>query len=199
MKKLLGVVIILAVAILMTLTVPDKKAHKEAMMKAIKEYVDEEAASMGIGDNGLARAGKNVVTKAIETILTSKPKETNYLLFNTTHIQMKEKDQLLSVGLFGQVITFNKDMLRKALEEAAEEKAEAKAEKKRLKAEAKAEKKRLKEEAKAEKKRLKEEAKAEKKRQREQEKAQRKAANEQRKAEKKRQRELEKQQKDSND
>ena len=32
MKKLLGVVIILAVAILMTLTVPDKKAHKEAMM-----------------------------------------------------------------------------------------------------------------------------------------------------------------------
>ena len=41
MKKLIGVVIILGVAILMTLTVPDKKAHKEAMMKAIKEYVDE--------------------------------------------------------------------------------------------------------------------------------------------------------------
>ena len=195
MKKLLGIVIILAVAILMTLTVPDKKAHKEAMMKAIKEYVDEEAASMGIGDNGLARAGKNVVTKAIETILTSKLKETNYLLFNTTHIQMKEKDQFLSVGLFGQVITFNKDMLRKALEEAAEEKAEAKAEKKRIKEEAKAEKKRLKEEAKAEKKRQREQEKA----QRKAEKEQRKAEKEQRKAEKKRQRELEKQQKDSND
>ena len=177
MKKLIGVVIILGVAILMTLTVPDKKAHKEAMMKAIKEYVDEEAANMGIGDNGLARAGKNVVTKAIETVLSSKLKESNYLLFNTIHIQMKEKDQLLSVGLFGQVITFNKDMLRKALEEAAEEKAEAKAEKKRLK----------------------EEAKAEKKRQREQEKAQRKAEKEQRKAEKKRQRELEKQQKENKD
>ena len=193
MKKLLGVVIILAVAILMTLTVPDKKAHKEAMMKAIKEYVDEEAASMGIGDNGLARAGKNVVTKAIETVLSSKLKETNYLLFNTTHIQMKEKDQLLSVGLFGQVITFNKDMLRKALEEAAEEKAEAKAEKKREKAEAKAEKKRLKEEAKAEKKRQRELEKA----QRKAEKEQRKAEKAQRKAEEKRQRELEKQQKDS--
>ena len=177
----------------MTLTVPDKKAHKEAMMKAIKEYVDEEAASMGIGDNGLARAGKNVVTKAIETVLSSKLKETNYLLFNTTHIQMKEKDQLLSVGLFGQVITFNKDMLRKALEEAAEEKAEAKAEKKREKAEAKAEKKRLKEEAKAEKKRQREQEKA----QRKAEKEQRKAEKAQRKAEEKRQRELEKQQKDS--
>ena len=37
MKKLLVLTIVLAVAILMTLTVPDKKAHKEAMMKAIKE------------------------------------------------------------------------------------------------------------------------------------------------------------------
>jgi hypothetical protein len=121
-------------------------------MKAIKEYVDEEAASMGIGDNGLARAGKNVVTKAIETILTSKLKETNYLLFNTTHIQMKEKDQPLSVGLFGQVITFNKEMLREAIENAAVAKKEAKAEKKELKAKAKAEKKRLREERRKQKK-----------------------------------------------
>ena len=66
MKKLLGVVIILAVAILMTLTVPDKKAHKEAMMNAVKEYVDEEAEERGIADNGITRFGKNVVNKAIE-------------------------------------------------------------------------------------------------------------------------------------
>ena len=43
MKKLMVVVVILLVAVLMTQTVPDKEAHKEAMMKAIKEYVDEEA------------------------------------------------------------------------------------------------------------------------------------------------------------
>ena len=43
MKKLLTLVLIVGVAILMTLTCPDKKAHKEAMMKAVKELVDEEA------------------------------------------------------------------------------------------------------------------------------------------------------------
>ena len=195
MKKLLVAVIIIGIAILMALTVPDKKAHKEAMMKAVKEYVDEEAEERGIADNGITRFGKNVVNKAIEGTLGTMLKVNNYYLFNTTHVKFKGKDQLLSIGMFGQVITFNKDMLRKALEEAAEEKAEAKAEKKRLKEEAKAEKKRLKEEAKAEKKRQREQEKA----QRKAEKEQRKAEKEQRKAEKKRQRELEKQQKDSND
>ena len=35
MKKLLSVLILLMVAILMTLTRPDKERHKEAMLKAI--------------------------------------------------------------------------------------------------------------------------------------------------------------------
>ena len=43
MKKLLFLVLIVGVAIIMSLTKPDKKAHKEAMMKAIAEYVDDEA------------------------------------------------------------------------------------------------------------------------------------------------------------
>ena len=183
MKKLIGLVIIVGVAILMSVTVPDKKAHKLAMMKVIKEYVDEEAANKGIADNGITRLGKNLVTKTIEEVLSNKMIVTNYFLFNTTHIEMKEKNQLLSVGMFGHVFTFDKEMLRDALEESALLKEEAKAEKKRLKEEAKEEKKRLKEEAKAEKKRQKEEAKAEKKRLKEEAKAEK----ERLKAEKKRQ------------
>ena len=79
-------------------------------------------------------------------------KVNNYYLFNTTHVKFKGKDQLLSIGMFGQVITFNKEMLREAIENAAVAKKEAKAEKKELKAKAKAEKKRLKEERKKQKK-----------------------------------------------
>ena len=181
MKKLIGIVIILGIAILMALTVPDKKAHKLAMMKAIKEYVDEEAANKGIADNGITRIGKKLVTKTIEEVLSKKMIVKNYFLFNTTHIEKKDKNQFLSLGMFGHVFTFDKEMLRDALEEAALEKEESKLEKKRLKKEAKAEKKRLKEEAKAEKKRLKEEAKAEKERLKEEKKRQKAAA----KAEKK--------------
>ena len=186
MKKLIGVVIVLFIAILMALTVPDMDAHKKAMMKAITEYVDEEAANKGIPDNPLTRFAKKTVTKAIEHVLSSKLEESNYLIFNTTHIEMEdETNKLLSLGMFGHVFTFNKDMLREALEKMDEEKAEAKAAKKREKAEAKAKKKREKEEAKAKKKREKEEAKAEKKR----EKAEKKREKEEAKAEKKREKE----------
>ena len=71
MKKLLSVVIVLLVAILMALTVPDKQAHKEAMMKAVDEYVSEEAQSH-FGDNVLTNLGKNVAVKTIELALNSK-------------------------------------------------------------------------------------------------------------------------------
>ena len=186
MKKLIGVVIVLFIAILMALTVPDMDAHKKAMMKAITEYVDEEAANKGIPDNPVTRFAKKTVTKAIEHVLSSKLEESNYLIFNTTHIEMEdETNKLLSLGMFGHVFTFNKDMLREALEKMDEEKAEAKAAKKREKAEAKAKKKREKAEAKAKKKREKEEAKAEKKR----EKAEKKREKEEAKAEKKREKE----------
>ncbi|MBR6201927.1 MAG: DUF4359 domain-containing protein [Bacteroidaceae bacterium] len=171
MKKLIGLVIVVVIAFVMAMTVPDKKAHKSAMMKAVKEYVDEEAANRGFADNGLTRVGKNLVVKTIEEVLSNKLRVTNYFLFNTTHIEMKEKDKLLSVGMFGHVFTFDKEMLRDALEGSALEKEEAKLEEKRLKEEIKAEKKRLKEEAKAERKRQKEAAKAEKKRLKEEAKA----------------------------
>ena len=118
MKKfLLSLIVILLVAVLMTQTVPDKRAHKEAMMKAVKELVDEEAENRGFKDNGLTRIGKSIVNKTIETALGSKLKVDNYYLFNTTHVRMKGENKLLSVGMFGHVFTFDKKMLREALEE----------------------------------------------------------------------------------
>ena len=194
MKKLICLVIVLAIAILMALTVPEKKEHKQAMMKAISEYVDEEATNKGIADNGITRVGKKMVVKVIESVLSSKLEETNYVLFNTTHIKMEDKDKMLSVGMFGHVFTFNKDMLRDALDEAALEKAEKKREKK----EAKAELKRLKEEAKAEKRRLKEKAKMERKELREKTKMERKQQRELKKQQRKAEKEMKKQLKDAN-
>ena len=118
MKKLLTIVIILLIAVLMTQTVPSKKAHKEAMMKAIKEYVDEKAEEKGFGANVLTNIGKNVVNKGIEVLLNAKLKVHNYYLWNTTTVRLDGKDQLLSVGVLGQVLTFDKDMLKERIEKA---------------------------------------------------------------------------------
>lgn len=116
MKKFFAIVIILLIAILMTQTVPDKKAHKAAMMKAIKEYVDEEAENRGLTDKLLTRFGENVVNNTIEIIVDSKIKVHNYYLFNTTTMHVNGEDQLSSVGILGHVFTFDKDMLRERLQ-----------------------------------------------------------------------------------
>lgn len=164
MKKLLAVVIVLLVAVLMTQTVPDKKAHKEAMMKAVSEFVDDEASEQGFGDNVLTKIGKGVVVKTIELALNTKLRVKNYYLFNTTYVRLKGKDQILSAGVLGYVITFDKEMLKEKLqealnssEEAANEKAEAKESAKELKQLQKEQEKREKQLAKEKKRREKEE------------------------------------------
>ena len=165
MKKLLVVIIVLLVAILMALTVPDKQKHKDAMMAAVNEFVEEEAVDK-LGDNILAKLGKGVVVKTVETALNSKLKVDNYYLFNTTHVRLKGEDQILSLGMFGHVFTFDKQMLRDKLneamnakEEAASEKEAAKESAKELKRLQKEQKKREKELAKEQKKREEEAAK----------------------------------------
>lgn len=124
MKKILIGILVLAALILMVSTVPDKKAHKDAMMKAVKEYVDEEAAKRGFGDNVLSNLGKGIVNKTVEVALNSKLHVNNYLIFNTTHVKLDGKKKTLSLGLLGHVFTFDKKMLRDALEASAQEKQE---------------------------------------------------------------------------
>ncbi len=170
MKKLLALVAVLLLAVIMILTVPDKAAHKEAMMNAVAEYVDEEVDDRGIGDNILGRISKGVITKTVETALNMKLKMNNYYLWNTTYVRLKGKDQLLSVGLFGHVFTFDKKMLREKLQEAMSESEEEISEKAQAKQSAK-ELRRLKREQRRRERQLRRE---ERKREREAKKAERK-------------------------
>ena len=116
MKKLLFLILIVGVVILMALTKPDKKAHKEAMMKAIAEYVDVTAEDSGLGSNVLTDLGKGLVRSTISLAMDLKLKLDDYFVANATHIRLNGEDKMLSLGLFGKVITFDKEMLRDALE-----------------------------------------------------------------------------------
>ena len=153
MKKLIIFAIVLLVAILMVLTRPSKAAHKEAMMEAVKEFVSDEADSLGLGDNILTDLGKGIVNKTIEKALNMKLEMHDYLIFNTTYVKLKGEEQMLSLGLFGHVFTFDAEMLHQKLEEAANEKKAVKQAEKELKELEKERKKREKELAK-ERKRL---------------------------------------------
>ncbi len=117
MKKLLSIIIVLLIAVLMVLTTPDKKAHKAAMMEAIQEYVEEEAESR-LGKNVLADLSSVLANNSIKALLNYKLKLHDYYLFTTTTMRMDGKDQLMSVGLFRHVFTFDKEMLKERLQKA---------------------------------------------------------------------------------
>lgn len=163
MKKFLIYAIVLIAVIAMAKTVPDKKAHKKAMMEAVKAYVDEEASERGMGDNILTDLGKGIVNKTIEVALNSKLEVDNYLIFNTTHVELDDETQVLSLGVLGHVFTFDKQMLRDALEASAKEKAEKKSERKAAKEAAKEARKLEKQQRKEEKRREKQAQKERKK------------------------------------
>ena len=97
-------------------------------MEAIKEFVEEEAENK-FGDNVLSDLGQSVVVKTIELALNSKLKMHDYLVLNTTYVRMDGEEQLLSLGMFGHVFTFDKQMLREKLEESLKAKEEAASEK----------------------------------------------------------------------
>lgn len=168
MKKLLVIAIILLVAVLLVLTRPEKSVHKAAMMKAVKEFVDEEAGNRGFGDNVLTDLGKGIVNKTIETALNSKLQMNDYYLFNTTSVRLQGEDQLLSFGILGYVFTFDKKMLREKLEESMHAKQEATSEREAAKENAKELKKLEKEKRKHEKALEKERKRQEKEAQKEQ-------------------------------
>lgn len=162
MKKLLVTIIVLLVAVLMVLTAPDEQKHKDAMMASVKEFVDQEAQDRGFKENVLTKLGKSAVNQAAKTALNAKLKFNNYYLFNTTHVRLDGENQLLSFGIFGQVITFDKEMLKEKLEEATRTKEVEKVQKEAAKDEAKALKKQLKEERKRQKQLEKEQKRLEK-------------------------------------
>ena len=183
MKKLLIVAIVLLIAVLMAMTVPDKQEHKEAMMKAVTEFVEEEAAEK-YGDNVLTNIGKGVVLKTVEVALNSKLREGRHVLWNTTYVHLKGEDQLLSVGLLGHVFTFDKEMLREKLEEAMKAKEEALTEKEAAKMSARELKKLEREQKKREKELRKEQKKREKELRKEQKRREKEALKAQKQKEK---------------
>ena len=117
MKKIIVLLTIVGLCVVMLLTKPDKEAHKEAMMKAVEEFVDESAEKEGFGTDFLSELGRGLLCSIAEKAIDMKLRVNDYYLFNTTHVHMNGKDKVLSVGVLGHVFTFDKDKLRETLEE----------------------------------------------------------------------------------
>ena len=130
MKKLLVVIIILAVAILMTQTLPDKKAHKEALADTFAEYASykiDENKDNGLSDvlnEGLKALRKVGGDKVVEATLSQFLEVDNYYVLSIGRLKQGGEKKLISIGLFGHVFTPTSSMIDNALKGQKDQKEE---------------------------------------------------------------------------
>ena len=119
MKKLLiAVAIILAVLVSAVVTCPDKRAHKEAMMAAINEKIDEELKTDDEEMQGLSVFFGSLGSGIAGIVVDNRLVVNNHFLWSTGKIRDFDGNyQVASVGVFGHVFTFDKEDLDKAIEE----------------------------------------------------------------------------------
>lgn len=119
MKKLLSLLLIIVIAAAAFITNPAKSRHKEVMHEAVAEasaeYMENHTSGTigGIFGGLLSGLTSNVLNAAIDTQLNYH----NYYLFSTCTMRVEGEQKLVSLGLFNQIITMDKDDVLEALGE----------------------------------------------------------------------------------
>ena len=120
MKKIIiPILAILVLLVAAVVTCPDKRAHKEAMMAAINEKIDEELKTDDEDVQGLSVFFGSLGSGIAGIVVDNRLVVNNHFLWSTGKIRDFDGNyQTASVGVFGHVFTFDKEDLDKAIEEA---------------------------------------------------------------------------------
>ena len=86
----------------MILTNPPLEDHKAAVKNKYIELVDKEVDDTEFG-KGLKMLSKGLGGLLIEGILDSRVSRSNYILFSLTQFQRVDKQEVVGVGVFGNV------------------------------------------------------------------------------------------------
>lgn len=120
MKKILTLLLAVAILAAAFLTNPPKSRHREVMHEAIQqaaaEYVDRHAGSSALGgflSGFLSGLASTAISAAIDTQLHYH----NFYLFSTCTMKMDGEQKLVSLGLFNHIITMDKDDVLEAIGE----------------------------------------------------------------------------------
>lgn len=110
-KKLISIIIFIAVILVAIVTCPNKQAHKDAvaekMNSAIKAILLNDSTNNSKGDleRGFAALGTLIAQKVFEATIESNLQVNNYFIFSTSSLESGEEKNTLSVGFFGHVFT----------------------------------------------------------------------------------------------
>lgn len=122
MKKLILLILIVGAAVGAAFTCPDKAAHKKALLRTANVYVndkvDDAVGTKGIGGaigKGLKAVKQVVGAPAASLIINQYLEVEDYYLFSLGKINKGGESKVVSLGIFGQVITPTTDMIDKAM------------------------------------------------------------------------------------
>lgn len=116
MKKIITLIILVALLGAMTVTCPSRDHHKDAVMDVVNSYVDNKVSGLVKNDKfGLAKIGTFFGSKLLDAALDSQLKYSNYFIFSKSELHFNGKTSTVGIGILNHVFTLNEEDIDEAL------------------------------------------------------------------------------------
>lgn len=118
-KALIAIFTVLILGAVAVVTCPDKQAHKDAIMAVVNEKINEDLKTNNAEYQGLSALFGSIGSGIASGIVDNRLVVKNHFLWSTGEFQNLDGEyNRLSVGVFGQIFTFHKEDLDKAIDNA---------------------------------------------------------------------------------
>ena len=116
MKKIIYLILIVAVAVLSWMNKPTTEEHKAAIMAQVTGAISDELSSSNKVMDFLGSVGTAIGSKAAEAYIDTQMEMEDYYVCNVAMMEIDGEKKSLSIGVFGNVFTtFDKDDLKEAI------------------------------------------------------------------------------------
>lgn len=117
MKKLLLLIVIIAISLVGVITCPQKDAHKDALMKLVNVALDTELYKNTKSEEemGFALFGSILGSGIAEFIIDKKLLVDNYFVCSIGRVVFEGKEKIVSIGFLNHVFTMPEDKLKEEL------------------------------------------------------------------------------------
>lgn len=116
-KLLIALLILCVLFGVLVVTVPDREAHRQAIVGSSREWVGEKVEERNMGDI-LGEVIKWVSGKGADIAIDQLLQVDNHFVYSTGKLMVGEKPKTISLGILGHVFTFGKDDIDQVLQEA---------------------------------------------------------------------------------
>ena len=116
-KWLVALLILLVILGVLVVTVPDREAHRQAIIGSTREWVNEKVEQRDMGDI-MGEVIKWVSGKGADLAIDQVLQVDNHFVYSVGKLMVGDKPKTISLGILGHVFTFGKDDIDKALRKA---------------------------------------------------------------------------------